>query len=193
MEKARKLRVLVAKSGLDPHDFGVRMVALAFCHAGFEVVYTGCRQTPEQIVSTAIQEDVDLIELNTFSSMHRYSFPRVLQLLWQSNAEDIPVVVGGIIAPEDIPKLKEMGIKEIFESDAKLKDLVDWVNNNISPRKEIVSGNGNGGWQPPTIPYKHERDDEWIKNGREPDRANGYPPLNTVIDQMTFAKIAWYF
>ena len=138
MEKAKKLRVLVAKPGLDGHDLGVRIVALAFRHAGFEVIYTGCRQTPEQIVSAAVQEDVDLIGLSILSNMYRYSLPRVVELLRQSNAEDIPVIGGGIISPEDIPRLKEMGIKEIFEPGAKLKDITDWVSVNISPRGAVM-------------------------------------------------------
>jgi len=115
MEKARKLRILVAKPGLDGHDRGARIVARAFRDAGFEVVYTGCHQTPEQIVSTAIQEDVK-----------------------DNNAQDISVVGGGIFPLEDVPKLKEIGIKEIFEPGAKLKDIIDWVSANILPRRGVV-------------------------------------------------------
>jgi methylmalonyl-CoA mutase, C-terminal domain len=138
MEKARKLRILVAKPGLDGHDRGARIVARAFRDAGFEVIYTGCHQTPEQIVSTAIQEDVDMIGLSILSGAHTYSFPRILELLRENNAEDISVVGGGIFSLEDVPKLKELGIKEIFEPGAKLKDIIDWVSNNIMPRRGVV-------------------------------------------------------
>ena len=138
MEKKRKLRILVAKPGLDGHDRGARVIARAFRDAGFEVIYTGCHQTPEQIVSTAIQEDVDLIGLSILSGAHTYSFPRVLELLRENNAEDISVIGGGIFPLEDIPKLKEAGIKEIFEPGAKLKDITDWVYGNIKPREGIT-------------------------------------------------------
>jgi methylmalonyl-CoA mutase C-terminal domain/subunit len=136
MANARNLRILVAKPGLDGHDRGARIVARAFRDAGFEVIYTGCHQTPEQIVSTAIQEDVDLIGLSILSGAHRYSFPRVLELLKENNAEDISVIGGGIFPLEDIPALKEAGIKELFEPGAKLNDIIEWVTKNIIPRKE---------------------------------------------------------
>jgi methylmalonyl-CoA mutase C-terminal domain/subunit len=138
MEKGRKLRILVAKPGLDGHDRGARVIARAFRDAGFEVIYTGCHQTPEQIVSTAIQEDVDLIGLSILSGAHTYSFPRVLELLKDNNAEDISVIGGGIFPLGDIPKLKQMGIKELFEPGAKLKDITDWVSSNIKPRAGVV-------------------------------------------------------
>jgi len=134
MNQKRKLRILVAKPGLDGHDRGARVIARAFRDAGFEVVYTGCHQTPEQIVSTAIQEDVDLIGLSILSGAHTYSFPRVMELLREHKAEDIQVIGGGIFPLEDIPKLKAVGIKEIFEPGAKLQDIIDWVNRNITPR-----------------------------------------------------------
>ncbi len=138
MENARKLRILVAKPGLDGHDRGARVVARAFRDAGFEVVYTGCHQTPEQIVSAAIQEDVDLIGLSILSGAHTYSFPRIMELLKENNAEDISVIGGGIFPLEDIPRLKKVGIKEIFEPGAKLKDIIDWVGGNIVPRRAVV-------------------------------------------------------
>lgn len=134
MEKGRKLRILVAKPGLDGHDRGARVIARAFRDAGFEVIYTGCHQTPEQIVSTAIQEDVDIIGLSILSGAHTYSFPKVMELLKENGAEDITVIGGGIFPLEDIPKLKEIGIKEIFEPGAKLHDITEWVNANIKPR-----------------------------------------------------------
>ncbi|MGA2027614.1 MAG: cobalamin B12-binding domain-containing protein [Syntrophobacteraceae bacterium] len=138
MEKARKLRILVAKPGLDGHDRGARIVARAFRDAGFEVIYTGCHQTPEQIVSTAIQEDVDMIGLSILSGAHTYSFPRILELLKENNAQDISVVGGGIFPLEDISKLKEIGIKELFEPGARLTDIIDWVSSNVSPRMGAV-------------------------------------------------------
>ncbi len=181
MEKAKKLRVLVAKPGLDGHDFGVRMVALAFHHAGFRVIYTGCRRTPEQIVGAAVQEDVDLIGLSILSNMYRYSLPRVLELLRESKAEDIPVICGGIIPPEDIPKLKDMGIKEIFDPDAKLKDVVDWVKNNVSPcRDEIVPANGNGRLHAQAVCHHLEWDDESIREVVSRFGGNNHSLLNIV-------------
>jgi methylmalonyl-CoA mutase C-terminal domain/subunit len=138
MENVRKLRILVAKPGLDGHDRGARIVARAFRDAGFEVIYTGCHQTPEQIVSTAVQEDVDLIGLSILSGAHTYSFPRIMELLRENGAEDISVIGGGIFPLEDVSKLKEIGIKEIFEPGAKLKDIIEWVSSNISPRGAVV-------------------------------------------------------
>jgi methylmalonyl-CoA mutase, C-terminal domain len=139
MGSNRKLRILIAKPGLDGHDRGARVIARAFRDAGFEVVYTGCHQTPEQIVSTAIQEDVDLIGLSILSGAHTYSFPRVVELLKEHKADDITVIGGGIFPLEDIPKLKEIGIKEIFEPGAKLQDICTWVAQNIAPRSALVA------------------------------------------------------
>ncbi len=139
MSQNRKLRILVAKPGLDGHDRGARVIARAFRDAGFEVVYTGCHQTPEQIVSTAIQEDVDLIGLSILSGAHTYSFPRVMELLKEHQAEDIQVIGGGIFPLEDIPILKSVGIKEIFEPGAKLQDIVDWIRINITPRTGVAA------------------------------------------------------
>jgi methylmalonyl-CoA mutase C-terminal domain/subunit len=193
MEKTRKLRVLVAKLGLDGHDLGARMAALAFCDAGFEVIYTGCRQTPEQIVSAAVQEDVDMIGLSTLSGAHTCFFPRVLELLRESNAEDIQVVGEGIIPPEDIPKFKEMGIKEIFDPGAKPKDIVDWAINNISPRREIVPANWNDRRRAPAIGHDPGWDDECIKKIRQPVACNSHSLLNTVGAGRTLIEMAWYF
>ncbi|HDM76284.1 MAG TPA: cobalamin B12-binding domain-containing protein [Deltaproteobacteria bacterium] len=134
MGSDRKLRVLIAKPGLDGHDRGARVIARAFRDAGFEVIYTGCHQTPEQIVSTALQEDVDLIGLSILSGAHMYSFPRIMELLKEHNAEDIVVIGGGIFPTEDIPKLKEIGIKEIFEPGTLLEDIIQWVKTNVKPR-----------------------------------------------------------
>ena len=139
MQRERKLRILIAKPGLDGHDRGARVIARAFRDAGFEVIYTGCHQTPEQIVSTAIQEDVDIIGLSILSGAHTYSFPRIMELLKESNADDISVIGGGIFPLEDIPKLKEIGIKEIFEPGARLNDITTWVISNIKPRGAMVA------------------------------------------------------
>jgi len=139
MGSNRKLRILIAKPGLDGHDRGARVIARAFRDAGFEVVYTGCHQTPEQIVSTAIQEDVDLIGLSILSGAHTYSFPRVVELLKEQKADDITVIGGGIFPLEDIPKLKEIGIKEIFEPGAKLQDICVWVAQNVAARSALVA------------------------------------------------------
>jgi methylmalonyl-CoA mutase, C-terminal domain len=139
MSGQRRLRILVAKPGLDGHDRGARVIARSFRDAGFEVVYTGCHQTPEQIVNTAIQEDVDMIGLSILSGAHTYSFPRVMELLKEQNAEDIAVVGGGIFPLEDIPWLKSLGIKEIFEPGAKLQDITDWIKANVKPRQAMVA------------------------------------------------------
>ncbi len=138
MNEERKIRILIAKPGLDGHDRGARVIARAFRDAGFEVVYTGCHQTPEQIVSTAIQEDVDLIGLSILSGAHTYSFPRIVELLKENHADDITVIAGGIFPLEDIPKMKAYGIKEIFEPGAKLEDIIRWVRENVEPRKAMA-------------------------------------------------------
>jgi len=139
MQMERKLRILIAKPGLDGHDRGARIIARAFRDAGFEVIYTGCHQTPEQIVSTAIQEDVDIIGLSILSGAHTYSFPRVMDLLEEEDARDISVIGGGIFPLEDIPKLKEIGIKEIFEPGARLDDITTWVKENVKPRGAVAA------------------------------------------------------
>lgn len=135
MANERRLRILIAKPGLDGHDRGARVIARALRDAGFEVIYTGCHQTPEQIVQTALQEDVDMIGLSILSGAHNYSFPRIMELLRENNAEDIVVVGGGIFPLEDIPKLKSIGIKEIFTPGSKLDDIIKWVKENVKPRK----------------------------------------------------------
>jgi methylmalonyl-CoA mutase, C-terminal domain len=130
----RKLRLLVAKPGLDGHDRGAKIVARAFRDAGFEVIYTGLRQTPEQIVNTAIQEDVDAVTLSILSGAHNTLFPRVVELLREKGAGDIPVFGGGIIPEDDIPGLKKAGVKEIFTPGASTDDINRWVRENIQPR-----------------------------------------------------------
>jgi methylmalonyl-CoA mutase C-terminal domain/subunit len=133
-DSARRIRILVAKPGLDGHDRGARVIARAYRDAGFEVVYTGLHQTPEQIVAAALQEDVDLIGLSALSGAHMYLFKRVLELLKANKADDIMVIGGGIIPEEDIPKLKKLGIKEVFLPGTSLDNIVGWVKDNVSPR-----------------------------------------------------------
>jgi methylmalonyl-CoA mutase C-terminal domain/subunit len=130
----RRIRILIAKPGLDGHDRGARVIARAYRDAGFEVVYTGLHQTPEQIVAAALQEDVDLIGLSALSGAHMYLFKRILELLKANKAEDVMVIGGGIIPEEDIPKLKKLGIKEIFLPGTSLDIIVDWVKDNVKPR-----------------------------------------------------------
>ncbi len=129
----RKIRVMVAKPGLDGHDRGARVLARYFRDAGFEVVYTGCHQTPEQIASAAIQEDVDLVGLSCLSGAHRALFPKVVQLLREKGASDITVIGGGIIPEQDFPMLYEAGIKAIFTPGASLDSIVEWIKTNIKP------------------------------------------------------------
>jgi len=134
VNSGRKIRILVAKPGLDGHDRGVRVIARAYRDAGFEVVYTGLHQTPEQIVAAALQEDADLIGLSVLSGAHMHLFKRVLELLKANKADDVMVIGGGIIPEEDIPKLKELGIKEIFLPGTSLDNIVEWVKDNVRPR-----------------------------------------------------------
>jgi methylmalonyl-CoA mutase C-terminal domain/subunit len=130
----RKIRVLVAKPGLDGHDRGARIIARAYRDAGFEVVYSGLHQTPEEIVQAAIQEDVDMVGLSSLAGAHMYLFPRVVELLRDKGAEDIVVCGGGIFPEEDIPKLKKAGIKEIFTPGTSLNEVVRWVEEHVEPR-----------------------------------------------------------
>ncbi|MGE5397608.1 MAG: cobalamin B12-binding domain-containing protein [Chitinophagales bacterium] len=130
----RKLRVLIAKPGLDGHDRGAKVLARAFRDAGYEVIYTGCHQTPEQIAAVAIQEDVDLVGLSCLSGAHNYLFPQVTRLLNDEGADDIAVIGGGIIPEQDFPGLYEAGLKAIFTPGASLDSIVDWINGNIKPR-----------------------------------------------------------
>ena len=133
-DSPKRIRILVAKPGLDGHDRGARVIARAFRDAGFEVVYTGLHQTPEQIVAAAVQEDVDLIGLSVLSGAHMHLFKRVLELLKENKADDVTVIGGGIIPEEDVPKLKKLGIKEIFLPGASLDVIVSWVKDNVKPR-----------------------------------------------------------
>jgi methylmalonyl-CoA mutase, C-terminal domain len=132
--KDRKLRLMVAKPGLDGHDRGARIIARAFRDAGFEVVYTGLHQTPESIVLAAIQEDVDMVGLSSLAGAHMYLFPEVVRLLKEKGVDDIVVVGGGIIPDEDIPRLRSQGVAQIFTPGARLDDIVKWVRENVKPR-----------------------------------------------------------
>ena len=134
MEQNRRIRVMVAKPGLDGHDRGARIIARAFRDAGFEVVYSGLHQTPEEIVQGAIQEDVDLIGLSSLAGAHMYLFPAVVEGLKERNASDIVVIGGGIIPEEDIPKLKSAGIREVFTPGSPLEAIVTWVRENVSSK-----------------------------------------------------------
>ena len=127
----RAIRVVVAKPGLDGHDRGAKIVARALRDAGFEVIYTGLHQTPEQIVATAIQEDADAIGLSVLSGAHSYLFKAVLDLLKEKGADDIAVFGGGIIPPEDVAELKKMGVKELFGPGTSTQDIVRFVHAHI--------------------------------------------------------------
>ncbi|HEX9157876.1 MAG TPA: cobalamin B12-binding domain-containing protein [Syntrophales bacterium] len=130
----RKLRVMVAKPGLDGHDRGARVLARCFRDAGYEVIYTGCHQTPEQIVSAAVQEDVDLLGLSCLSGAHRYLYPAVTKLLKDKGADDIMVIGGGIIPDQDFQLMYDAGLKAIFVPGTTLDTIVTWINTNVKPR-----------------------------------------------------------
>jgi len=128
---ARKIRVLIAKPGLDGHDRGAKVIARALRDAGMEVIYTGIRQTPEQIAGAAIQEGVDIVGLSSLSGAHNRLFPKVVQLLRERGAADILVFGGGIIPVNDIPVLKESGVREIFLPGASTEDIIQYIRDNI--------------------------------------------------------------
>jgi len=134
MTKQTLIRVLVAKPGLDGHDRGAKIVARALRDAGMEVIYTGLRQTPEQIVEAAIQEDVDVVALSCLSGAHNYLFPRVVELLAQQGGSDILVVGGGVIPDDDIPTLRASGVKEIFTPGAPTQAIVEFIRTHVAPR-----------------------------------------------------------
>lgn len=124
---SKPLRVLIGKVGLDGHDRGVKLIARALRDAGMEVIYTGLHQTPEQVVNTAIQEDVDAIGLSVLSGAHNTLFARVLGLLKERSAEDIAVFGGGVIPDEDLPKLKAAGVRAVFRPGTAMSEIVDFV------------------------------------------------------------------
>jgi methylmalonyl-CoA mutase, C-terminal domain len=129
----KNIRVLAAKPGLDGHDRGIKIVATALMEAGMEVIYTGLRQTPRQIVETAIQEDVDVIAMSILSGAHDYLFPKVIELLKEKGVNDILVIGGGIIPEEDIPALRAAGIAEIFGPGTSTDEIIQYIKSHISP------------------------------------------------------------
>ena len=131
MDKSKKIRVLAAKPGLDGHDRGIKVIASALMDAGMEVIYTGLRQTPHQIVEASIQEDVDVIAMSILSGAHDYLFPKVMELLSEKGVEDILVIGGGIIPEEDIPALKESGISEIFGPGTYTDDIISYIKGHL--------------------------------------------------------------
>lgn len=132
---ARKIRILVAKPGLDGHDRGAKIIARALRDGGFEVIYTGLHQTPEMIAAAAIQEDVDGIGLSIMSGAHMTLAPAILDLLQEQGADDISVFLGGIIPQDDIVKLKELGIRKVFLPGTTTTEVIDWVNQNVPHRQ----------------------------------------------------------
>ena len=131
----KKIRVLVAKPGLDSHDRGAKVVARALRDAGMEVIYTGLRQTPEQIVETVLQEDVDVLGLSILSGAHMTLFPRIAKLMKQKGLDDVVVFAGGIIPEEDVPTLKKLGIREIFGPGTPTETVVNFVREHVEKRR----------------------------------------------------------
>jgi len=130
----RKLRVVIAKPGLDGHDRGAKVIARALRDAGMEVIYTGLRQTPEQIVTAALQEDADVIGLSILSGAHNHIAPRLMDLLKAKGLDDVLVVIGGIIPDVDIPKLKVLGVKGVFLPGTPMQDIIDFIKTNARAR-----------------------------------------------------------
>ena len=130
--KKQKIRVLIAKLGLDGHDRGAKFIARALRDAGMEVIYTGIRHTPEEVVKTAIQEDVDLIGLSLLSGAHNTLFPQVVECLKKNSADDIIVIGGGVIPEDDIGFLKEHGIKEIFTPGTPIKNMIEYIESTVN-------------------------------------------------------------
>src|SRR5215210_1129965 len=135
---SQKIRVVIAKPGLDGHDRGAKVIARALRDAGMEVIYTGLRQTAEQIVSAALQEDADVIGLSILSGAHMHICPRLMQLLREKGLDDVLVVIGGIIPDVDIPKLKEAGVKGIFLPGTPLQDIINFIAEHVRPQVEQV-------------------------------------------------------
>jgi methylmalonyl-CoA mutase C-terminal domain/subunit len=134
MGRARKIRIVLAKPGLDGHDRGAKLLARIFMEAGMEVIYTGLRQTPEMIVETALQEDADVVGLSSLSGVHNYFFPRVMELLREKGMNDVLVVGGGIIPNEDVAELKKSGIAEIFGPGTSTEQIVNFIQSNARQR-----------------------------------------------------------
>ena len=133
-----KIRVVIAKPGLDGHDRGAKVIARALRDAGMEVIYTGLRQTPEQIVAAALQEDADVIGLSILSGAHNHICPRVMELLKAQGLDDVLVVVGGIIPDVDIPKLQAIGVEGVFLPGTPMQEIVDFISGHVRPRAEAI-------------------------------------------------------
>jgi methylmalonyl-CoA mutase C-terminal domain/subunit len=133
-----RIRVLLAKPGLDGHDRGVKVIARALRDAGMEVIYTGLRQTPEMVVSAAVQEDVDAIGMSILSGAHMTLFPRVVELVREAGIDDVIIFGGGIIPDEDIPRLKQLGVSEVFTPGAKMADIVDFIRKNARRSTQLA-------------------------------------------------------
>jgi methylmalonyl-CoA mutase C-terminal domain/subunit len=131
----KRLRILVAKPGLDGHDRGAKIIARALRDGGFEVIYTGLHQTPEMIAEAAVQEDVDAVGLSILSGAHMTLFPEVIRLLKEKGADDIAIFGGGIIPEEDAKKLQQLGVRGIFTPGASTEDIIKWVHDNVNPRE----------------------------------------------------------
>ena len=130
------IRVVIAKPGLDGHDRGAKVIARALRDAGMEVIYTGLRQSPAQIVAAVVQEDADVLGLSILSGAHNQIFPEILRLLKEQGAEDVPVFAGGIIPDEDVTRLKALGIREIFQPGARMDDVVRFIQEAAKPSSE---------------------------------------------------------
>jgi methylmalonyl-CoA mutase, C-terminal domain len=130
----RKLRVIIAKPGLDGHDRGAKVIARALRDAGMEVIYTGLRQTPEQIAAAALQEDADVVGLSILSGAHNHIAPKLMTLLKAKGLDDVLVVIGGIIPDVDVPRLKEIGVKGIFLPGTPMQEIIDFINTNARAR-----------------------------------------------------------
>ena len=132
----RKIRVVIAKPGLDGHDRGAKVIARALRDAGMEVIYTGLRQTPEQIVNAALQEDADVIGLSILSGAHTHICPRLMQLVREKRLDDLLVLVGGIIPDVDLPALREMGISGVFQPGTPMQEIIDFIQHHVRPPAE---------------------------------------------------------
>ena len=130
----RKLRVIIAKPGLDGHDRGAKVIARALRDAGMEVIYTGLRQTPQQIAAAALQEDADVVGLSILSGAHNHIAPQLMNLLKQKGLDDVLVLIGGIIPDVDVPKLKEIGVRGVFLPGTPMQDIIDFINANARAR-----------------------------------------------------------
>ncbi len=138
MANEGKIRVLVAKPGLDGHDRGAKVIARALRDAGMEVIYTGLRQTPEMVVNAELQEDVDVVGLSILSGAHNAIVPRVLELMKEQKMDDVLVLVGGIIPDQDIPALKSAGVRGVFQPGTPMDDIVQFIRENVKPRGVVA-------------------------------------------------------